>query len=80
MFVRRNNGWLSIAHIPLLGAHHEEFLHLKDTRDNGRKATKVLRALEAALREGQLEEEFEKRFPDLRSLWRVSKRNSRRKN
>ncbi len=70
-FVRSNHDWLSIAHIPLLGGHHEEFLHLKDTRDNRRKAQKIVRALEAELREGRLEEEFKKRFPDSKLIPRL---------
>ncbi len=74
MFVRSNNGWLSIAHIPLLGGHFEEFVHLKDTRDNERKAKRIKRALEAALREGTLEAEFAKRFPESKLLARLEQK------
>lgn len=71
MFVKANRGWLVLAHIPLLGEHIEQFLHLKDTRDNRREANRTRKALEAALRNGTLEAEFAKRFPGSNLLTRL---------
>lgn len=74
MYVKSNHGWLVLAHIPLLGGHFEEFLHLKDTRDNRRKANRTKRGLEAALHDGTLEAEFKKRFPESKLLARLEEK------
>lgn len=71
MFVKANHGWLVLAHIPLRCEHVEEFLHLRDTRDNRREGKRVKEALEDALRAGNIEAEFARRFPESRALDRL---------
>lgn len=44
MFVKSNRRWLMLAHIPLgRDEHVDEYLHLRDTRDNRRIAKKMTR-------------------------------------
>jgi Arm domain-containing DNA-binding protein len=70
MFVKSNRGWLALAHIPYGHAHFDEYLGLKDTRDNRREAERIKRGLEAAMLAGSFETEFARRFPDSKNLAR----------
>ncbi len=70
MFVKANRGWLLLAHIPLHGEHVSEYLGLRATRDNTRKAKHIRAELEKALHAGTLESEFARRFPDSKHLAR----------
>jgi hypothetical protein len=71
MFVKSNRGWLVLAYIPLRGEHASEYLNLKNTRDNRREANRICKDLEKALRAGDLEKEFARRFPDSKHLARL---------
>ena len=72
MFVKSNRGWLLIAHIPFRGEHFDEYVGLHDSRDNRRKAEKIKKALENAIRDGEFEREFAARFPDSKNLTRFA--------
>lgn len=72
MFVKSNRGWLVLAYIsisnPIIGGHFDEYLGLKDTRDNRREAERIKRSLEAARLNGTFEREFARRFPASKNL------------
>jgi integrase len=69
MFVKSNNGWLALAHIPIGGEHTSEFLHLRDTRDNRRIAKRLKREIEAKIRAGTFD--YADRFPNSKNLARL---------
>jgi hypothetical protein len=73
MFVKANRGWLALAHIPHGHGHFDEYLGLKDTRDNRRDAERIKRGLEAAILAGTFETEFARRFPDSKNLARFDR-------
>ncbi len=71
MFVKLNRGWLLLAHIPYRGEHFDEYLGLAaSSRENQRKAKRIKRALENAIRDGTFEQEFRSRFPASKNLAR----------
>lgn len=71
MFLKANRGWFVLCYIPLGGEFVSQPLHLKETRDNERKAKRIREELEDALRAGKLESEFAKRFPNSKALARL---------
>jgi integrase len=76
MFVKSNHGWLLIGHIPLAGEHVSEYLGLKNTRDNRREGNRIKKELENALRAGDIEIEFARRFPNSKHLARLGLKSS----
>lgn len=68
MFVKSNRLWLLLAHIPLGDEHVDEYLHLRDTRDNRRVAERLKRQVEAEIRAGTFD--YARRFPDSKNLAR----------
>lgn len=70
MFVKTNRGWLLLAHIPLGAEYVDEYLHLRNTRDNHRIAEKVKRDIEAEIRAGTFE--FARRFPSSKNVERLA--------
>ena len=41
MFVKSNRGWLVLAHITYQGEHFDEYLGLRESRDNRRKGARI---------------------------------------
>ena len=74
MFVKANRGWLLLAHIPLGSAYVDEYLHLRNTRDNHRIAEKLKRDIEAEIRAGTFE--FARRFSSSKNVERFGLRAS----
>jgi integrase len=72
VFVKSNRRWLLLAHIPLGGEYVDEYLHLRDTRDNRRIAEKMTREIEAEIRAGTFE--HARRFPNSKHLARLGLR------
>ena len=68
MFVKWNRRWLLLAHIPLGGEYVDEYLHLRNTRDNRRIAKKLKSEIEAEIRAGTFE--FARRFPSSKNVER----------
>ena len=75
MFVKSNHGWLLLAHIPFRGEHFDEYLGLRQSRDNLREAKRVRRALENAIKDGTFEAVFTARFPESKNLARFESDN-----
>ena len=71
MFVTKNRGWLLLAEIPFRGEQFDQYLHLKDTRDNRRAAERLKREIQNAILAGTFEKEFARRFPNSPHLARL---------
>ena len=76
MFVTKNRGWLLLAEIPFRAEQFDQYLHLKDTRDNRRTAERIKREIENAILAGTFEKEFARRFPNSPHLVRLGLESS----
>jgi hypothetical protein len=70
VYVKSNRGWLLFARIPYQGGQFDEYLGLKQSHDNERKAERIKKALENAIHTGEFEREFAARFPHSKNLAR----------
>ena len=71
MFVKANRGWLALS-FKFNGERCEEYLGLRDNRDNRRDADKLAEQIEAEIRAGTFD--YARRFPNSKRLVRFGLR------
>ena len=65
MFITKNRGWLLLAEIPFRGEQFDQYLHLKNTRDNRRAAERLKREIENCHSCGHVRERVREKISQL---------------